>query len=227
MNREMGAGKYFAVLLFGIAFGFIEAAIVIYLRAVLNIGGESLFPVPGTLNGRAAWYLTVESQRELATLILLICFSLVAARSMIYRLLIFLLAFAVWDLVYYLVLYLYLGWPQSLLTYDILFLIPTIWIAPVLCPVLVSGGMVLFPSVLMYLARRRSLSNISVLHWMPLMAGMLLMLYSFMAEAEHYLAGGLPPRFPWWAFALGYGLSVLSAAHYTYSISRRNRLRYG
>jgi hypothetical protein len=178
------------------------------------------------LNGRAAWHLTVESYRELATLILLISFSLVAARSMVFRLLIFLLAFAVWDLAYYLVLYLYLGWPQSLLTYDILFLIPTLWVAPVLCPVLVSSGTFLFSSLLIYLGNRRPLNSISVLHFMPLMAGVLLMAYSFMAEAEHYLAGGLPPRFSWWAFMLGYGFSLLSIAHYTYSISRRSRSRY-
>jgi hypothetical protein len=46
--------------------------------------------------------------------------------------------FAFWDIFYYAGLWLIIRWPSSLLTQDVLFLIPTPWIAPVWFPILVS-----------------------------------------------------------------------------------------
>lgn len=51
----------------------------------------------------------------------------------------FLYVFALWDLSYYAGLRATIGWPPSLLTDDVLFLIPGPWISQVLYPVLVSG----------------------------------------------------------------------------------------
>ncbi len=42
----------------------------------------------------------------------------------------FAIAFGVWDIVFYVCLQLLLGWPASLLTWDILFLIPVPWGRP-------------------------------------------------------------------------------------------------
>src|SRR6185295_1640743 len=53
------------------------------------------------------------------------------------------LLFGAWDLAYYAGLYVALGWPPSLLTWDVLFLIPVPWTAPVLYPALVSVVLVL------------------------------------------------------------------------------------
>jgi hypothetical protein len=46
--------------------------------------------------------------------------------------------FAFWDIFYYACLWLVIRWPPSLLTDDVLFLVPTPWIAPVWFPILVS-----------------------------------------------------------------------------------------
>jgi hypothetical protein len=54
----------------------------------------------------------------------------------------FLYAFAIWDIFYYVFLYVLLGWPESLFTWDILFLIPVPWVGPVICPCLVSLAMI-------------------------------------------------------------------------------------
>jgi hypothetical protein len=43
--------------------------------------------------------------------------------------------FGIWDLFYYVWLKVCLGWPSSLLTWDVLFLIPVPWVGPVLAPV--------------------------------------------------------------------------------------------
>ncbi len=45
------------------------------------------------------------------------------------------MGFATWDLSYYAFLRLISGWPQSLFTRDVLFLIPVPWIGPVITPI--------------------------------------------------------------------------------------------
>ena len=59
----------------------------------------------------------------------------------------FLFAFSVWDLGYYLFLYLFLSWPSSLATTDVYFLIPWPWLGPVWIPLalfFVLGGASLY-----------------------------------------------------------------------------------
>ena len=43
-------------------------------------------------------------------------------------------AFGLWDICYYVWLWVILRWPASLLDFDVLFLIPLPWIGPVLAP---------------------------------------------------------------------------------------------
>jgi hypothetical protein len=50
----------------------------------------------------------------------------------------FCVSFGVWDILYYAWLWVLLGWPPSLLTWDVLSLIPVPWIGPVLAPLIVS-----------------------------------------------------------------------------------------
>ena len=56
----------------------------------------------------------------------------------------FLIAFGVWDIVYYVALYAMLRWPPSLTTMDVLFLIPPgpWWNQPVWLPVSISCVMI-------------------------------------------------------------------------------------
>ena len=226
MGREFGAGKYLSLWVFGIAFGYIEAAVVVYLRAVLETEDTGLFPLSTALGERSGWYLSVETYRELATLVLMLVPALLVSRAKSFRLLSCALIFAVWDLSYYFFLQLTLDWPRTLFTYDVLFLIPTVWVAPVLCPILISAAMAGFSTVLMYLGRHRSLRTVSPMHWLPLATGAILMLYAFMAEADYFLAGGLPPRFPWWPFGIGFALALLAVTHFTYSVARQDRTRF-
>ncbi len=227
MGREFGAGKYLSLWVFGIAFGYTEAAVVVYLRAVLELEDPGLFPLSKVFSERHAWYLTVETYRELAALALMLVPALLVSRIKSFRLLSFALIFAVWDLSYYFFLQLTLDWPRTFLTYDVLFLIPTVWVAPVLCPVLISAAMVCFSTVLIYIGRHRPMRTVSPVHWLPLVTGAILMLYAFMAEADYFLAGGLPPRFPWWPFGIGFALASLAGLHFTYGIARKERTRFG
>ena len=138
---------------FGTSFGFIEAAVVVYLRAALGF----LPGYKGTLmdvwRESANFYynqqlvvkelplslLTVEFVREAFTIIMLLSICFIAVNKMKERVAIFLWAFAFWDIFYYVFLYLTVRWPTGLTTPDLLFLIPEPWISQVWFPILISS----------------------------------------------------------------------------------------
>src|ERR1044072_1842951 len=119
------------ISLFAISMGFLESSVVIYLRELYYPSGFQfpLQPIPMAI-------ARVEFFRELATLIMLIGVGILSGKTRLQRFAYFVLAFGIWDLFYYLFLYLFIGWPQSLATWDILFLIPVPWVGPVWAPCL-------------------------------------------------------------------------------------------
>jgi hypothetical protein len=139
------------ITVFATGFGFVEAAVVVYLRAAVGLlpgymgtladlqhasetyqQSKAIVQFPQSL-------LTIEVCREAATLIMLVSFALLAAPRARERWLAFLWAFAVWDITYYAGLWATVRWPASLTDLDVLFLIPVPWLAQVWFPVLVSG----------------------------------------------------------------------------------------
>jgi hypothetical protein len=146
--------RWVALLVFGTGFGFVEAAVVHYLRQL--IGYESGYHV-----GASKVYLDlgfisfiqpdhsvlvdpgltrVETIREAATLIMLVAIAVVAAETWRRRVAAFFIAFAVWDLTYYLFLRVLDGWPASLMDRDVFFFIPVTWVGPVLTAVVLSSA---------------------------------------------------------------------------------------
>jgi len=130
-----------AAAAFGIAFGFVEAAVVVYLRAALGLiapgGGAVIYPPP--LQAIPHHLLATEMTREAATMVMLVAVALLAARRARERWALFLYVFALWDVFYYVGLRALIGWPPSLVSNDILFLIPVPWYANVWYPMFVSG----------------------------------------------------------------------------------------
>jgi len=142
--------------LFAIAFGFVEAAVVVYLRAAVSLlpgfhgtladvqhmandtyqQSQSIRDFPQSL-------LTLETFREVATMVMLVTFSLLAASKLRERWAIFIWNFAFWDVAYYAWLWTTVRWPSSLKTFDVLFLIPQPWIAQVWLPLAISALCVL------------------------------------------------------------------------------------
>lgn len=137
--------------IFATAFGFVEAAVVVYLRAAVGLlpgylgtlselqhtpetyqQAKSISQFPQSL-------LTIEMYREAATLVMLVSFALLAAPKARERWAAFLWAFAVWDITYYAGLWATVRWPASLKDLDVLFLIPVPWVAQVWFPLLVSA----------------------------------------------------------------------------------------
>ncbi|MDE2040881.1 MAG: hypothetical protein KGI59_00630 [Patescibacteria group bacterium] len=122
-----------AVALFGIAFGFNEAVVVVYLRSALNISQQIQ-----ALTTLSSFFSAVEFWREAATIIMLASVAWLGARSLHNRAAVFLWAFAFWDIFYYVGLWATIHWPISLLSSDVLFLIPVPWLSQVWFPILVS-----------------------------------------------------------------------------------------
>lgn len=144
----------FVVSLFAIAMGLLESAVVIYLRDILYPGG---FEFP--LNPVRPDLVWTEILREAATLVMLLGVGILAGRNLAERFAWFLYTFAVWDIFYYFFLWVLVGWPTSLMTWDVLFLLPVTWTGPVITPLIVSATMMLFALLIVSASRsdRKSL----------------------------------------------------------------------
>ena len=125
--------KTFWVAIFSIAMANLEAAVVVYLRRMYGIH-DLMLQIPPFDPQMAA----IELGRELATLIMLLSVGWIAGRKLQSRLGFSFLTFGLWDIFYYIWLCIFIGWPQSLLETDILFLLPLPWWGPVLSPVLIA-----------------------------------------------------------------------------------------
>ncbi len=122
-----------AVTAYAVAMGYAEAAVVAYLRELYGIA-DLLRDVP-TRPDPLSW---VELGREAATLMMLAAVGQAAGRTRPSRWGAFLYAWGVWDLAYYGWLRVLVGFPKSLADWDLLFLIPLPWWAPVWAPVLAA-----------------------------------------------------------------------------------------
>lgn len=141
--------KLLAIIIFGIFFGLVEAAVVVYLRGI--IGFKDTYPImPSTtlLNlGFISFVITkspilnsfqaIETVREAATIIMLASVAYLAGEKSRSRLAAFAIAFSFWDIFYYVFLKVFVGWPKSLFDIDILFIIPVTWIGPIITPMVI------------------------------------------------------------------------------------------
>lgn len=137
--------------LFGIAVGFMEAAVVVYFRAAVGLlpgyGGtladiarlsSDVYQQAQLVAELPRSLLVIEFFRNAATMVMLVTVALLVAKRARERWAMFLWVFAIWDIFYYVGLWATVRWPSSLLTPDVLFLIPTPWFSQVWFPLLVS-----------------------------------------------------------------------------------------
>jgi len=141
--------KLLGLFLFAAAMGYMESAVVVYLRALYYPAGfhiitqESLKAVPLKI-------LLIEAGREFATIVMLTSLSMLAERkNILRRIAYFLFAFSIWDIFYYVWLRILIGWPETLFTNDVLFLIPRPWLAPVLVPIIISISLIVISLILL------------------------------------------------------------------------------
>ena len=149
--------RFVIACIFSIAFAYIESAVVVYLRVIFHPDGFT-FPLSNvdTILQHKALLLT-EIGREAATIVLILTGAWLFGRNLQQRFAYFLTIFAVWDIFYYVWLKVFSAclkaipdWPQSIMDWDILFLIPVAWAGPVVAPVLVSITLLVFAMILLY-----------------------------------------------------------------------------
>ena len=216
-----------ALLLFGTAFGYLEAAVVSYLRVLheparlrFHPGRPpgDLFPLLTLEQLRASGpvqtqTLPIEIGREAATIVMLAAIALAVAGNTGQWAAAFVIAFGAWDVTFYLFLKLVLGWPASLFTWDILFLIPVPWAGPVVAPVLVSVAMIVAGVWQLRSEARGEPVRIGAAHWAGILTGAAIIVFAFAMDYKNVMAGGLPQPFNWTVFALGLLTGVGSYAH--------------
>jgi hypothetical protein len=215
------------LVIFGSAMAFLESSVVVYLREIYYPEGFS-FPL-APINADIA---LTEILREIATIIMLAGIGILTGNSSSQRFAFFLLTFAIWDIFYYIFLYALLGWPSSLLTWDILFLVPIPWVGPVITPIIISLTMILLASSLIHFKK-----NLNLHQWILSIVGSLIVIFSWVLDYWSYssnqfsngvwtmfleqdLFGNteqyVPASFNWYIFLIGLlFLLAAIASHYT------------
>lgn len=204
LRRAMIVGAY------AFSMAYLESAVVVYLQRALSMTPATLFPLRDqtTLGGLGS----IELGREVATLVMLATLGWLAGRTSLERLAWTSVAFGIWDIGYYFWLWVFIGWPSSLGTTDLLFLIPVPWVAPVWAPMLVSLALTVFGLIVAHRIRGGLPIFLRLEHWFLLIVGGLVVILSFTLDAAHILDGGMPSAFAWPIFVVGMALAGLGVA---------------
>ena len=214
---------------YAIAMAFLESAVVIYLRE-LYYPKEFRFPMAPI----APHIAVTELFRELATMVMLLAPAALVTTKRLERFAWFCFCFGVWDIFYYVFLKAVLDWPATLLDWDILFLVPVVWVGPVLAPCIVSIGLITLGCLLLW--KRSDDPGFAPMrtHWAALASAGVLFLYTFVEEPCRYIlnSGGttttvpaaghlaldqlrayLPEHYAWGVFVTACAISAAALLH--------------
>ncbi len=202
------------LVVFSVAMAYMEAAIVVYLRQLYYPDGFA-FPLV-VIEGK---FLLIEIGRELSTLVFLGAIGWFAGRRLAERFAMFCLAFALWDIFYYVWLKIMLGWPESLLTWDILFLIPLPWIGPVLSPVLVSLALIAGSVAILLRLSEGGVFRPNVREWIIAAGGAWLVLLSYMLDLDAGMGRAMPSPYRWELLVAGIAVGFYALMRSLYRTS--------
>jgi hypothetical protein len=216
-NIKDGFRRWIWAVIFSVAFAWVESAVVVYLRKIYFDG---VFKFPLVIVWEEGKHIIdpliqIEFGREIATIIMLVAVGYVTGKSKLQRFCFFMIAFGIWDIFYYLWLYAMVGWPGSLLTWDLLFYVPLPWVGPVITPVLIAVAMVGAGSLIIYYDEKGY-----VMRWrlydMAIELGCgLLIIVAFCWDWKNILQvpgditrSGIPNPFAWWLYLPAYLFSI-------------------
>ncbi len=200
--------RFCIVVIFGIAFAYIEAAVVVYLRAIFYPAGFT-FPLTEFAVG-PLWQrlLLTEIGREAASLVLVSTAAWLFGRNLQQRSAYFMIIFAVWDIFYYVWLKILIDWPSSIMDWDILFLIPMPWASPVLAPVLISVILLIFAIIILCRSSCARPIKVSPIQWLGFILAGLVVVASFCIAGLHITEPDFKSHFHWPLFTLGEILAI-------------------
>jgi len=238
MGQMSARARWGLVAVFATAMAWMEAATVFYIRSLVG-RIQPYQPTPLLMNDALG---NVELVREAATLVMIAAVGWLAGRTWRHRFGYAALAFGIWDVLYYVFLRPITGWPNSLLDWDILFLLPLPWWGPVIAPVSIAALMIAW-GTLVTQARDRivaeepegNVTNDTSERWSWALAaiGIVVALGVFMTDAFRALPGGrdailgsLPVAFNWPMFSIALALMATPVVHLVYgAISLRRPVR--
>lgn len=214
------SNNYIPLFIFATAMGLLEAIVVVYIREIYYPTG---FQFP--LQELPPRIIFIEWIREISTLLMLGTVAWISGKIFLKRLSVFLFIFGIWDIIYYIGLKIFLNWPESLITWDILFLIPITWVGPVLAPVLCSLLMIITAVLFDFLQSKNNLKKLEIKELLILLAGAATIYFTYTVDFGMILLKGHflkdfsslpdnpeflkilttwePHRFNWEIFALG------------------------
>ena len=215
---------------FAIAMAFLETVVVVYLRKLYYPEG---FEFPLKMIELSVG--KIEFFRELATMIMILTVALLTGKTKNQKFAAFIFIFAVWDIFYYVFLYVTLAWPESLMTWDILFLIPSIWVGPVIAPVINSLMMIILAGGILY-AEKVGLKKILLKRdWWLLIVGSIVVIIAYVEDFVNFLLNDyafsellnviysekviekslsyIPDDFAWFVFIVGISLHAFAVGN--------------
>jgi len=205
-------------VVFAIAFAWVESAVVVYLREIY-FDGEFGFPlVIKWEEGKRIvdTLVRIEFGREIATIIMLVAIGWVAGNFGFQKFCFFLIAFGIWDIFYYIWLYVMVGWPESLMTWDLLFYVPLPWVGPVITPVLIATTMGVAGSLVIYYQAKGHKVRWRWYDTVVELGCAIVMIVAFCWDWKNILQlpgeierSGLPNPFAWWLYLPGYLASIV------------------
>jgi hypothetical protein len=218
--------RWLITTIFATAMGYLEAAVVFYLRTMV----DRLQPYQPEPLPNFAHLAGPEIAREFATMVMLLTIGWIAGRTWRGRLGFALLTFGIWDIAYYIFLIPLTNWPNSITDWDILFLIPLPWWGPVWSPISIALLMIAFGLLSTILEQgeppiwpRRAANILCFI-------GIFIALYVFMADAlsvasqgEQALRNLLPSTFNWPLFTAGWLLMFIPILDMTHQLATRYR----
>jgi len=210
--------SWICVIIFSIAFAWVESSVVVYLREIYFNGVFNFPLVVNWVDGRQAYdpLMGIELAREAATIIMLGAIGFAAGKNSFQKFCFFIVSFGVWDIFYYVWLKVMVNWPESLMTWDILFLLPLPWVGPVITPVLIALAMFVAGSLIIYYGETGLLIKIRWFDWAFEFLCGLLLITSFCWDWKNIMQipdgtghSGIPNPFAWWLYTPALAASVI------------------
>jgi len=202
----------------------VESAVVLYLREIY-FSGSFYFPIvvqweDGELV--VDHLMRVEFGREIATMLMLVAVGCMAGKNAWQKFSYFMIAFGVWDIFYYVWLWVAIRWPEGLMTWDLLFFVPLPWVGPVITPVLIALAMIIAGTLVIYYNEKGVQIRWRWFDWTIVLGCGLLMIAAFCWDWRNIIQKpveppappntGIPNPFAWWLYLPAYILSVAYSA---------------